>query len=125
LIDPKTGQIRALVGSVDYTNEKFGMVNMATSARQPGSSFKPLYYAKALADGEITTATVLKDEVSNFNGYKPENATKRYYGNVTVRQALNWSLNIPAVKVMQRTTISGAIEQAEALGVTTVKDAKD
>ena len=125
VIDPKTGQIRALVGSVDYANEKFGMVNMATSARQPGSSFKPLYYAKALADGEITTATVLKDEASNFNGYKPQNATKRYYGNVTVRQALNWSLNIPAVKVMQRTTISGAIEQSEALGITTLKDAKD
>ncbi len=125
VVDPKTGEIRALVGSVDYSNEKFGMVNMATSPRQPGSSFKPLYYAKALADGEITTATVLKDEASDFNGYKPQNATKRYYGNVTVRQALNWSLNIPAVKVMQRTTISGALEQADAFGITTLKKASD
>jgi penicillin-binding protein 1A len=122
-IDPTTGEIRALVGSADYNNEQFGKVNMATSPRQPGSSFKPIYYSKALADGDITPATVLKDEKTDFNGYEPQNATHRFYGNVTVRKALNWSLNIPAVKVMQRVGISSAIEQAKDLGITSLGSA--
>lgn len=125
VVDPKTGEIRVLVGSADYNNEQFGKVNMATSPRQPGSSFKPLYYAKALADGDITPATILRDEKTNFNGYQPENATKRYYGDITVRQALSYSLNIPAVKVMQRVGISSAIDQAKAMGITSLTSASD
>ena len=124
-IDPTNGEIRALVGSADYNNEQFGKVNMATSKRQPGSSFKPIYYAKALADGEITPTTILKDEKTDFNGYQPQNATKRFYGNVTVRKALDWSLNIPAIKVLQRVGISSAIDQAKALGITTLGSASD
>jgi 1A family penicillin-binding protein len=124
-VDPVTGQIRALVGSADYNNEQFGKVNMAVTKRQPGSSFKPIYYAKALADGDITPVTVLKDEKTDFNGYAPQNATKRFYGNVTVRKALDWSLNIPAVKVLQRVGISSALDQAKALGVTTLGSASD
>lgn len=123
VVDPVTGEIRALLGSADYNNQQFGKVNMATSPRQPGSSFKPIYYAKALADGDITPATVLKDEKTDFNGYEPQNATRRFYGNVTVRKALNWSLNIPAVKVMQRVGISNAIDQAKALGITSLGSA--
>lgn len=124
-VDPKTGEIRALVGSADYNNTDFGKVNMATSKRQPGSSFKPLYYSRALADGTITPTTILKDEKSDFNGYAPQNATKQYYGNVTVRQALDWSLNIPAVKVLQRVGISTAIDQAKEYGITTLGSASD
>lgn len=124
-IDPVTGEIRALIGSADYSNEQFGKVNMAINKRQPGSSFKPIYYGKAIADGDITPVTILKDEKTDFNGYEPQNATKRFYGNVTVRKALNWSLNIPAVKVMQRVGISSAIDQAKALGITTLGNASD
>lgn len=119
-IDPKTGEIRALVGSVDYSNEQWGNVNMATTKRQPGSTFKPLYYAAALADGKITPATIIKDEPINIGGYQPQNATRRYYGNVTVRQALARSLNIPAVKVMQQYGIENSIMAAKKLGVTTL-----
>jgi len=124
-VDPTSGEVRALLGSVDYNNEQFGKVNMAVSKRQPGSSFKPLYYSKALADGDITPATVLKDEETDFNGYKPQNATRRFYGNVTVRKALDWSLNIPAVKVMQRVGISSALDQAKAYGITTLGSASN
>ena len=53
-IDPKSGGIRALVGSADYGNDDFGNVNMATTPRQPGSSYKPIYYSDALARGIIT-----------------------------------------------------------------------
>ena len=119
-IDPKTGEIRALVGSVDYQNEDWGKVNMATTKRQPGSTFKPIYYSAALAEGKITPATIIRDEPININGYAPQNATKQFYGNVTVRQALARSLNIPAVKVMQQYGIANSMTAAKNLGITTL-----
>lgn len=124
-IDPKSGEIRALVGSTDYNNEQFGKVNMAITARQPGSSFKSIYYADALASGKITPTTVFKDEKTDFGGYTPLNASRSFYGNVTTRQALNWSLNIPSVKVMQKEGVSNAIEASKKLGITTIKDDND
>ena len=125
-IDPKTGGILALVGSADYSNEKFGKVNMVTTPRQPGSSFKPIYYADALASGKITPVTVLNDKRTDFGGgYVPLNADRTFRGNVTVRQALNWSLNIPAVKVMQQEGIENAITAAKELNITTLKTPAD
>lgn len=124
-IDPKTGEIRALVGSSDYTNEQFGKVNMTTTARQPGSSFKPIYYADALANGKITPVTTIRDEKTDFGGYTPLNASRTFYGDVTVRQALNWSLNIPAVKVMQKEGVADTIAASKKLGITTLKDDND
>ena len=56
VVDPSTGEVRALVGSADYNNPDWGKVNMATTPRQPGSSFKPIYYSQALADGVITAS---------------------------------------------------------------------
>lgn len=124
-IDPKTGGVRALVGSADYNNKKWGNVNMATTKRQPGSSFKPIYYADALASGKITPTTVIKDERTDFGGYTPQNASRSFYGNVTVRQALNWSLNIPAVKVMQKEGLTNAIDAAKKLGITTIDEKRN
>lgn len=119
-IDPQSGQIRALIGSVDYKNADWGNVNMATTKRQPGSTFKPIYYGSALADGIINPSTIIRDEAININGYRPQNATRRYYGDVTVRQALARSLNIPAVKVMQQYGIAKSIEASKKLGITTL-----
>lgn len=127
-IDPTTGEIRGLVGSYDWSDEKFGKVNMVTTARQPGSSFKPLYYAQALADGVITPATILKDTkptASEFGGYAPQNADRRFRGDVTVRNALNWSLNIPSIKVMQQLGIDKSIDAAKRMGITTLDSKKD
>lgn len=116
-IDPKTFEIRALVGSVDYNNMQWGAVNMAITPRQLGSSFKPIYYAAALADGAITPSTQFKDEPINVSGYSPKNATRRYYGDVTARKALAWSLNIPAVKIMQQYGVGKSIQAARNLGI--------
>lgn len=124
-IDPNTGEVRALVGSADWENPKWGKVNMATSPRQPGSSFKPIYYSRALADGVITPATVLEDVPTNFNGYTPQNASRTFSGDVTVRNALAHSLNIPSVKVMKRLGIDKAVEQAQKMGIDTIKDDKN
>lgn len=123
-IDPKTGGIQALVGSANYNNKKFGMVNMATAPRQPGSSFKPIYYSDALARGKIATTTVLSDtqaEKATFGGYDVYNYDRNFRGNVTARQALDWSLNIPAVSVMKKDGgTERVMEVAKDLGITTL-----
>lgn len=124
-IDPKSGGILALVGSADWTNEAWGKVNMATTARQPGSSFKSIYYAKALEDGVITPATILKDERTDFGNWTPRNADGRFRGDVTVRSAISQSLNIPSVKVMQKYSINKSVEGAEELGITSLDNQKD
>lgn len=116
-IDPRTGEIRALVGSADWTNEEWGKVNMVTTPRQPGSSFKPIYYAEALAQGVVTPATILGDVPTDFNGYKPLNASRTFSGDVTVRQALSRSLNIPAVKVMQKLSVEESMIAAKRMGI--------
>lgn len=124
-IDPRNGEIRALVGSVDYANDEFGSVNMATTKRQPGSSFKPIYVAKALEDGVITPASIIRDEPIDINGYAPQNATRQFYGDVTVRDALARSLNIPAVKIMQQYGIDQSVEAAQTLGITALNNDAD
>lgn len=116
-IDPSTGEVRALVGSADFGNEDWGMVNMATTARQPGSSFKPIYYAGALAEGVITPATVFRDEPINLGGWQPRNADQRFRGDVTVRSAIAQSLNIPSVKIMQDYGIDKSVGISRALGI--------
>jgi len=122
-VDPSNGQVRALVGSIDYNNAEFGKVNMATTPRQPGSSFKPIFYARAMADDIIAPASVIRDEKTTFGDWTPKNASGRFYGDVSVRHALGWSLNIPAVKVLEQVGIDKAIDQAKSMGITTLGDA--
>lgn len=124
-IDPKTGAVRALVGSVDYTNADFGKVNMAITARQPGSSFKPIYTAEAINEKLVTAATVLKDEKTDFGGYTPENFDHQWRGDVILRNAISQSLNIPMVEVMQKLGTEQAITTARTMGLTTIDQNKD
>ena len=125
-IDPKTGQILAMVGSRDYFNEEIdGQVNVVTRPRQPGSSLKPLVYAMVFAKG-YTPDTILYDVVTNFAAsgkpYEPHNYDSKEHGPVTMRQALAGSLNIPAVKALYLAGVSQVIEQAQAMGYTTLTD---
>ncbi|HRN96716.1 MAG TPA: transglycosylase domain-containing protein, partial [Candidatus Levybacteria bacterium] len=121
VMDPKTGEILALVGSHDWADETNGKINMAVRARQPGSSFKPIIYAKALEDKLITPATVIEDkEISFPGGYKPKNYDNKFRGDVLVRYALANSLNIPAVLVMEKVGISDGVDYAQSLGITTL-----
>lgn len=116
-IDPRSGEVRALVGSANWNDEAFGQVNMALTPRQPGSSFKPIYYSEALAKRLITTATVIRDEPKDYNGYRPRNYDSRYRGDITVRHALANSLNIPAIEVMQKLGLHETAEAAQRMGV--------
>jgi 1A family penicillin-binding protein len=120
-IDPTNGEIRGLVGSYDWSNTEFGKVNIVTSQRQPGSSFKPIYYSQALASGTITPATVLQDVKTDFGGgYVPLDADRKFRGDVTVRSALDMSLNIPSVEVMQKYGIDNAVSAAQKMGITSI-----
>ncbi len=123
-IDPTSGEVRALVGSADWSNPEWGKFNIATAARQPGSSFKPIYYSDALARGVITPATIFVDEPTDFGGYTPQNASRTFSGDVTVRNALSRSLNIPSVKVLQKLGISTGVEAARRMGITSIDDKK-
>ncbi len=124
-IDPKTGQILAMVGSRDYFDDSIdGQVNVATRPRQPGSSMKPIVYA-ALFEKGYTPDTILYDVVTDFSTdsaqpYTPHNYNGKEYGPVTIRQALAGSLNIPAVKAIYLADINNVIDLAENLGYSTL-----
>jgi membrane peptidoglycan carboxypeptidase len=126
-LDPKTGQVLAMVGSRDYFNEDIdGQVNITTSLRQPGSSIKPIIYAASFAKG-YTPNTVLYDVVTNFSTdpakpYEPHNYDSKEHGPVTIRQALAGSLNIPAVKAIYLAGVDNVLNLAEELGYTSFKD---
>ena len=125
-LDPKNGQILAMVGSADFFNENIdGQVNVTIRPRQPGSSFKPIVYTAGFIKG-YTPETVLWDVFTVFQTsigpYKPNNYSFNYQGPLTVRKALQQSLNIPAVKMMYLVGTQRVIDFAEQLGYTTFAD---
>lgn len=124
-IDPKTGAVRSLIGSVDYNDPTFGKVNMATTARQPGSSFKPIYYTEAIDQKLVTAATIMDDKAKDYGGYKPNNYDFRFRGKITIRNALAQSLNIPAVDVMQKLGVDEAVAKAREMGISTISEEAD
>ncbi len=126
--DPKTGEILAMVGSVDYFDKSIdGNVNVTIRPFQPGSSFKPIVYAAAFSRG-YTPNTILEDVQTTFPtqaekaGYTPKNYDGQEHGLVSVRKALAGSLNIPAVKILYLAGINNVLDLADSLGYTTLKD---
>jgi 1A family penicillin-binding protein len=123
VLDPTTGEIRALVGSVDWFQEGYGKANMAISPRQTGSAFKPIVYAEALESQTITAATLLRDVPTTFPGnYKPKNYDNRWRGQVLVRRALANSLNVPAVETITKVGIPNVVNLAQRMGISTMSD---
>ena len=127
-IDPKTGQILAMVGSINYFSDEIdGQVNITTSERQPGSSLKPLIYAAAFKKG-YTPDTILYDVITNFDvrgedeDYTPHNYDSKEHGPVSLRKALAGSLNIPAVKAIYLAGVYDVLDLAEDMGYTTFSD---
>lgn len=122
VIKPDTGEILAMVGSIDYNNEEIdGQVNVALSERQPGSSFKPYVYLTALIQG-MTPASMILDVRTSFpqadgTSYVPENFDRRYRGPVSLRNGLAQSLNIPAIRVMDQVGVANALRTAHLLGI--------
>ncbi len=125
-LDPNTGEIVAMVGSRDYFNKEVdGAVNVTLRPRQPGSSFKPIVYLASFIKG-YTPSTVLYDITTTFptpqGPYEPKNYDLKERGPVTIRTALQGSLNIPAVKAIYLTGIGNVLDLADLMGYTTLRD---
>lgn len=122
-LDPATGQVRALVGGRDYRASQFNRAILAR--RQPGSAFKPFVYLAALTPRQnaplFTAASLIEDApitvMVDGKPWSPKNYDDRYLGPVTVRQALQGSLNTATVRLAQAVGLPAIIETARALGV--------
>jgi penicillin-binding protein 1A len=109
-----TGALRAMVGGRNYTESQF---NRAVAARrQPGSAFKPFVYLNALDRG-FTPESPLMDAPINIKGWKPENYTREYFGEVTMQRALAMSLNTPVVRMIQEIGPRSVVRTAQRLGI--------
>jgi len=137
-IDPKTGQILAMVGSRDYFDDDVqGSYNDVLSTRQPGSAFKPFVYAAALLRG-YTPQTIVFDLPTQFSTacsasdnyndnppcYAPSNFDDKFRGPMTFTTALAQSINVPAVKALYLAGTQNVIDLATAMGITTLGDPK-
>lgn len=117
--DPRTSRILAWVGSADHADNAIaGQYDAVFDLRQPGSSFKPYVYEAALKDHAITLCTIVHDQATAFpGGYAPLDFDNSYLGDLTARQALVLSRNIPAVEVAAKEGIGRVISLAHAMGV--------
>ncbi|MDX2162437.1 MAG: transglycosylase domain-containing protein [bacterium] len=114
---PVTGQIFAMVGSVDYNNEAIdGRVNVTTSLRQPGSTMKPLTYAAALERG-MTLGDIIWDTETVIADYEPVNYDGNWHGPVRFRSALANSYNIPAVQTLRTIGVDALLEISSRFGI--------
>lgn len=129
-VDSSTGEVRAMVGSIDYNNEKFGKFNAALGLRQPGSTLKPFTYALAF-ENKYTASTPIMDVKTDFRAsesdksYTPENYDGKYRGPVQLRFALANSLNVPAVKVLAQVGLQGFMQKLYDAGLTAFQPTKE
>jgi penicillin-binding protein 1C len=101
VVDNASGEIRAHVGSADYfSQERGGSIDMTEALRSPGSTLKPFIYALAFDNGIAHPETILEDRPRHFGAYAPENFDLSFQGAVTARRALQFSLNLPAVALL-------------------------
>ncbi|MEM1048550.1 MAG: penicillin-binding protein 1C [Pseudomonadota bacterium] len=99
--DIRSGDVLASVGSPDYFDRRSdGFIDMTQAVRSPGSTLKPLVYALAFSTGQAHPESLIDDRPVSFAGYAPTNFDRDYLGTVTVREALQLSLNVPAVQVL-------------------------
>lgn len=125
VLNPQTGEVLALMGSLDYYNAAIdGNFNVALAERQPGSAFKPFTYLTAFQQG-YTPATMTLDVRTAFDSgsnqpYVPENFDRQFHGPQSIRSALANSYNIPAVQVLSWVGVDNVIRTAHAMGINTL-----
>jgi penicillin-binding protein 1C len=117
-VDQATGEVLARVASADYFDERrSGQVDMTQALRSPGSALKPFIYGLGFEDGLIHPETLIEDRPVRYGAYAPENFDLTFQGTVTVRRALQLSLNVPAVAVLDKvgaSRLSARLGQAGA-----------
>jgi penicillin-binding protein 1C len=117
-VDNETGDVLAHVGSSDYfDNKRAGQVDMTRAVRSPGSTLKPFIYGLAFEDGFVHPESLIEDRPIRYGSYAPENFDMTFQGTVTVRKALQMSLNVPAIALLDRvgsSRLTARIKQAGA-----------
>jgi len=122
VVENKTRQVRAYIGSPDFKDVNHaGQVDGCNAVRSPGSTLKPLVYALAIDKGLITPAQMVEDIPVNYDGYAPENFNTQCNGLVSARKALAYSLNIPAVDLLHQSGLSNFTELLRKTGFKSVK----
>ncbi|MFH1898315.1 MAG: PBP1A family penicillin-binding protein [Candidatus Desantisbacteria bacterium] len=120
-IDPTTGYIKAMVGGSGVT--PFNQLNRVTNThRQPGSAFKPFVYAAAI-DAGFTAATLLNDSEVSYGKWKPKNYEGKFLGTISLRYALEQSINVASVKLLNKIGAKKAISCAQRMGIKSRLDA--
>ncbi|MEL6224796.1 MAG: penicillin-binding protein 1A [Cyanobacteria bacterium J06627_8] len=118
-VDPRTHFVKAMVGGIDYKTSQFNRAIQAN--RQPGSAFKPFVYYAALASGRYTPESTINDSPVTYpdgrEPYSPRNYDNRFYGSMTLQRALEYSRNVPAIKLGQDVGLNRVIEIGRALGI--------
>jgi penicillin-binding protein 1C len=117
-VDNASGEVLARVGSPDYFDEhRAGQVDMTRAVRSPGSTLKPFIYGLAFEDGFVHPESLIDDRPIRFGSYAPENFDMTFQGTVAARRALQMSLNVPAVALLDRvgaSRLSSRLKQAGA-----------
>jgi penicillin-binding protein 1C len=115
-VDNESGDVLARVGSPDYFNEKrAGQVDMTRAVRSPGSTLKPFIYGLAFEDGFVNPESLIDDRPIRFGDYAPQDFDMTFQGTVPVRKALQLSLNVPAIALLDRvgaSRLSSRLKQA-------------
>jgi penicillin-binding protein 1C len=120
-VDNATGEVLARVGSPDYfDNRRAGQIDMTQALRSPGSTLKPFIYGLGFEDGFIHPETLIDDRPVSYNGYAPKDFDSTFQGTVTVRRALQQSLNVPAISVLDMVGASRLTAQLSQAGATLV-----
>jgi penicillin-binding protein 1C len=102
LADAATGEILASVGSTGHLDTgRAGAIDMTRATRSPGSTLKPFIYGLAFEDALVAPETLIDDTPADFAGYRPRNFDRGYMGEVSIREALQFSLNVPAVRLLE------------------------
>lgn len=118
LVDYRTMEVKALLGSADFFNEEIqGQVNGVVAKRSPGSALKPFVYALAMDQGFIHPMTVLKDAPLAMGSFNPENFDGRFIGPLTATEALIRSRNIPAVELASKLSSPNYYEFLKMSGI--------
>jgi penicillin-binding protein 1C len=118
VIDNKTGTVKAYLGSADFNDKsRFSNVDMISAIRSPGSTLKPFIYASAIDKGLIHSHSLLNDSPRYYSDYKPENFTGQFSGPVSVQDALQRSLNVPAVQVLEHLGAQNFYNQLASAGI--------
>ncbi|MBW8050014.1 MAG: penicillin-binding protein 1C [Cytophagales bacterium] len=111
----------AYLGNADFSDtENAGQVDGIKAVRSPGSTLKPFVYALAIDKGIVTPKNTITDVPVNFGGYSPENFDKKFHGKVTIEQALAYSLNVPAVKLLDEVGVPAFIDIFNKAGFTQI-----